>query len=144
MKPELNFIGTIETPYTTVEECPNNIQTNGPLCQITLYDKYEDGLIGLESGQNILVLYWFENTDRTAVQQNTRDGKTVTGTFSLRSPHRPNPIAVAVLPIEKIAGGQITVRGLDCLNGTKLIDVKPAIKQEAALAGECPPNFTGV
>jgi tRNA-Thr(GGU) m(6)t(6)A37 methyltransferase TsaA len=130
MKPELNFIGAIETPYTVVEECPNNIQPDGPLCRITLYDEFLDGLSGLKIGQHILILYWLENTDRSVVLQPVGHGEELKGTFALRSPHRPNPIAAAVLPIESIEVGQITVRGLDCLDNTQLVDVKPAMYRE--------------
>jgi len=127
MKPELNFIGYITTPYLTLEECPNNIQADGALCQITLYDEYQEGLLGLVKGDNILVLYWFENTNRGINHQHAENDKQIKGTFSLRSPNRPNPIGAAVLPIEKIKSGQLTVRGLDCLNNTQLIYIKPAI-----------------
>lgn len=51
LNPELNFIGTITTPYTTIDECPRNIRSTGPLCQITLYDEYQEGLLGLTEGQ---------------------------------------------------------------------------------------------
>jgi tRNA (Thr-GGU) A37 N-methylase len=47
------------------------------------------------------------------------------GTFALRSPHRPNPIALAEVEIEGIDGNRVAVRGLDCLDGTPLIDIKP-------------------
>lgn len=130
MKPELNVIGQITTPYQSLEECPNNIQFDGPTCLITLYDEYRDGLLGLTQGQNILIIYWLENTNRSIMHQSFRDDKPIKGTFALRSPHRPNPIGVAVLPIEKLDGDQVTVKGLDCLNGTLLIDIKPAIYQE--------------
>jgi len=127
---ELKFIGAIKTPYTTVEECPRNIQSDGPLCQITLHDQFQKGLSGLKVGQHILILYWFENTDRTAVFQMVGNGDDITGTFALRSPHRPNPVAAAVLPIESIEHGTITLRGLDCISNTPLIDIKPATFQE--------------
>ena len=130
MNAELKSIGSIKTPYTSIEECPNNIQADGPACQITLYDEFQDGLSGLEAGQHILVLYWFENTDRSAIFQTVGDGEEVRGTFALRSPHRPNPIGAAVLPIESSESGVITVRGLDCLDNTRLIDIKPATHQE--------------
>jgi tRNA (Thr-GGU) A37 N-methylase len=58
------------------------------------------------------------------------DGEGVVGTFALRSPHRPNSIAAAVLRIEIIDSGSVSVRGLDCLNGTRLLDIKPAIMRE--------------
>ncbi|WP_019616769.1 TrmO family methyltransferase domain-containing protein [Psychromonas ossibalaenae] len=129
MSAELNFIGRIETPYTAVKDCPKNIQPDGPLCRLILNHEYIEGMQGLIFGQRILILYWLENTDRTAVVQSTRQGKA--GTFALRSPHRPNPIGAAVLPIESLENGQITVRGLDCLNNTKLLDIKPAVYHES-------------
>lgn len=125
----INPIGHIKTPYTDTSRCPRNIQPDGPICEIMLDKAYHSGLTGLEVGQYILILYWFENVDREIMQQEVKDGSLV-GTFALRSPYRPNPIAAAVLPIENISQGRITVRGLDCLSGTPLIDIKPAIMKE--------------
>ena len=130
MTAELTFIGSITTPYAKLEDCPRNIQSEGPPCQLVLDQEYQDGLAGLVPGQSILILYWLVNTDRSAVQQCTRNGREIMGTFSLRSPHRPNPIGAAVLPIETIEDGRIVIRGLDCLNGTKLLDIKPAVLHE--------------
>ncbi len=53
-----------------------------------------------------------------------RSGKT-TGTLALRSPVRPNPIASAIVELVAVNGGVVEVRGLDCLDGTPLIDIKP-------------------
>ena len=47
------------------------------------------------------------------------------GTFSLRSPARPNPIAMSVVKLLKIEGNKLSVVGLDCLDGTPLLDLKP-------------------
>lgn len=126
---ELKPIGHIKTPYTDTTSCPNNIQVDGPACEIVVDKAYQSGLAGLKVGQLILVLYWFENVDRSLIQQPLANGSLV-GTFALRSPHRPNPVVAAVLPIEKISQGSVTVKGLDCLNGTALIDIKPAILRE--------------
>jgi tRNA-Thr(GGU) m(6)t(6)A37 methyltransferase TsaA len=133
MTPELTFIGTITTPYMTLEECPNNIQVEGPSCHITLYDEYKDGLVGLEVDQHVLILYWLNGADREIFVQQKGSDSPMKGTFALRSPHRPNPIGAAVLPIDKIGSGLVSVRGLDCLNGTQLIDIKPAIYKEVVL-----------
>ncbi|MGX9417713.1 TrmO family methyltransferase domain-containing protein [Vibrio sp. RC27] len=130
MNAELNFIGHILTPYQYMADCPHTIQPDGPLCKIVLYEGYQVGLSGLHAGQEILLVYWFEGTDRNLLKQMSRDGATQRGTFALRSPHRPNPIGIAVLPIEKIEYGEIFVKGLDCLTGTKLIDIKPALEAE--------------
>ena len=130
MKAELKFIGHINTPYEAIEDCPSNIDPNGPLCQLVIREEFIDGLSGLNSGQKILILYWFENTDRNTTKQKSRNGGKLTGTFALRSPHRPNPIGAAELLIEAIGHGVVSVKGLDCLNGTHLLDIKPAMRHE--------------
>lgn len=131
MSAELKFIGRISTPYHSVSECPNNIQPdNGPICEIILDDVYQQGLLGLNTGDHILILYWLEGANRDELVQSRNDETPTRGTFALRSPHRPNPIGAAVLPIEKIENGTVTVRGLDCLNNTPLLDIKPAIYRE--------------
>lgn len=129
MENTLISIGHIQTPYTTLTECPRNIETNGPTCSLVVKDEFKEGLTGLEVQQNILILYWLEGTNRELMIQSKSPKK---GTFSLRSPHRPNPIGAAVLPIVSIVDGVIIVEGLDCLNNTKLLDIKPAIKRETS------------
>lgn len=131
MSSELKFIGRIATPYHSVSECPNNIQPdNGPTCEIILDDVYQQGLLGLNRGDQILILYWLEDAKRDELIQSWDEETPTKGTFALRSPHRPNPIGAAVLPIEKIENGTVTVSGLDCLNNTPLLDIKPAIYKE--------------
>ena len=131
MNPTLKFIGHAETPYNSIDECPRNIDHNGPRCQLIVDDDYKDALLGLEPGREILILYWFENTDRNVTRQKSKRSGEVIGTFALRSPHRPNPIGAATLPVLAIDDGCVSVRGLDCLNGTPLLDIKPAIKDSA-------------
>ena len=127
----LTAIGHIETPYHSLDDCPRNIQTDGgPACQLILNRDLSEALTGLIAGQRILVLYWFERSNRQVLQQKSRRTGELAGVFSLRSPNRPNPIGAAVLPIEQIDGHIITVRGLDCLDGTALLDIKPAMAGE--------------
>jgi len=136
-KPILQFIGRIETPYQTIRDCPRNIDPSGPLCTLRLDPARVAGLTGLAAGQSILVLYWFEGVERSALVQTQPASGKERGVFALRSPHRPNPIGAAVVRIESIAQGCVSVRGLDCLNGTPLLDIKPAIfAEETASAGK--------
>lgn len=130
MTAEIKFIGHIQTPYQSVEECPHNIQENGPECILCIDKSYHNALLGLQVDQPILIMYWLDGANRELLQQNQQNAQNITGTFALRSPHRPNPIGVAIVDIKQIQAGQLTVNGLDCLNGTKLIDIKPAIKRE--------------
>ena len=130
MQATIESIGHIITPYTTLDACPRNIESQGPLCELIVRDDLRDALLGLGLGQRILILYWFEQVDRSRLQQPSRRTGELSGTFALRTPNRYNPIGAAVVPIEKIAGGVITVRGLDCLTGTPLLDIKPALAGE--------------
>ena len=123
----LRSIGHIKTPYRKLRECPRNINPEGPLCELVVDEYFSDGLAGLAAGMNILVLYWFDNVNREVLLQQQRESGCERGVFALRSPHRPNPIGAATVKIESIVNQRIRVRGMDCLNGTPLLDIKPAI-----------------
>lgn len=126
----LKPIGTICTPYKTLDECPRNIDPAGPECQISLHKPFTDGLMGLEEGQRILILYWCDKADRDVLRQNSRRTGDFAGVFALRTPNRPNPIGAATLTIKAIENGIVSVCGLDCLDGTPLLDIKPAMGHE--------------
>ena len=132
MSATLTYIGHIKTPYEAIEDCPNNIDLDGPLCQLILDGEFRKGSTGLLPGHKILILYWFENTDRKEIEVPSDTDEGSIGAFALRSPNRPNPIVAATLPIEAIENGVVSVRGLDCLNGTPLLDIKPAILLEVS------------
>jgi tRNA-Thr(GGU) m(6)t(6)A37 methyltransferase TsaA len=119
------FIGTIHTPWHTRSECPKRGSTDGPVCTIVVDERWRAALTGLAAHRRIQVLYWMHRARRDLVLQTPlRLGQT-TGTFALRSPVRPNPIASSIVDLVSIEGTTLLVRGLDCLDGTPLIDLKP-------------------
>jgi tRNA-Thr(GGU) m(6)t(6)A37 methyltransferase TsaA len=122
----LYFIGKIRTPWTTRAECPKNPREAGDaICTIELDPRYARGLAGVAPDSSIVVLYFMDRARRDLVVQVPRHSGKPSGTFALRSPVRPNPIAVSVARIVGIAGTHLSVTGLDCLDGTPLIDLKP-------------------
>lgn len=136
--PCLEFIGHIETPYETQEDCPYNVNPGGPLCRVVVDARYAAGLKGLTVGDRVLVLYWLDRAHRSKSLVGVRRSGKVAGAFAARTPHRPNPIGAAVVTIEALEGAAIEVRGLDCVTGTPLLDVKPAMRAET------PPGSPGV
>ncbi len=126
----LRPIGHIETPYRRLEDCPSYVDPAGPMCCLVLALRYQPALMGLGCGDRIAVLYWFEGVDRGRLQQLRRGVGPLRGTFALRSPHRPNPVALAEVAIVSIDDNRVGVRGLDCLDGTPLIDIKPVARME--------------
>ncbi len=120
------FIGRICTPWTTRSECPRRGSADGPVCRIEVDSRWRQALMGLEAHARIQVLYWMHEARRDLVVQVPRHSGKIAGTFALRSPVRPNPIASSIVDLVGIEGTAVLVRGLDCLDGTPLIDLKPA------------------
>ncbi|MBK4215616.1 tRNA (N6-threonylcarbamoyladenosine(37)-N6)-methyltransferase TrmO [Paracoccus caeni] len=122
---QLWFIGRIRTPWTQRKDCPHRGDAeNGPDCRIELFEPWAPGLTGVEARERLQILYWMDRARRDLVLQNPKFGDSATGTFSLRSPVRPNPIASSVVRLLAVDGPVLTVRGLDCLDGTPLLDIK--------------------
>src|SRR5438552_11082148 len=119
------FIGRIRTPWTRREDCPKNARESGAVCSIETDPRWAQALAGVETCTHLLVLYWMDKARRDLVRQVPRHLGEPRGTFALRSPARPNPIAASVVKLQGIEGQRLSVVGLDCLDGTPLIDIKP-------------------
>lgn len=122
---ELTFIGSIRTPFKSRAECPRNPRERDVTAVVTLDPKYVDGLEGLVGFSHVILLYWMHEARRDLVLQVPRHLDKPRGVFALRSPVRPNPIALTVAELISIDGNQLTVRNIDCLDGTPLLDIKP-------------------
>lgn len=122
----LLFIGRIRTPWTQRELCPRQGSDDGPECRIELFSPWDKALDGLAGQDRIEVIYWLDRARRDLVIQNPRGDGELYGTFALRSPVRPNPIGTAEPILLGIEGPVLRVRGLDCLDGTPLLDLKPS------------------
>lgn len=120
----LAFIGTIRTPWTTLADCPRQGDLDGPECRLELAPPWDAALAGIEAHPLLDVLYWLHLSRRDLLLQRPRRGE-LRGTFALRSPVRPNPIGLARVRLVRREGAGLVVRGLDCLDGTPLLDVKP-------------------
>ena len=121
----LVFIGRIHTPWTSRMETPRQGRLDGPQCRIELFEPWVAALDGLAQYPRIEVLYWLHMSRRDLVRQSPRNDGATRGTFSLRSPARPNPIGSSIVELVRIEGATVLVRGLDCLDGTPLLDLKP-------------------
>ena len=128
------FIGRIRTPWKTRAECPKNGRESEIECTIELDARYADGLKDVETTSHLLILYWMDKARRDLILQAPRHYATQRGTFALRSPVRPNPIAASVVKLVKVDGTRLTVVGLDCLDGTPLVDIKPYFASTDAVA----------
>jgi tRNA-Thr(GGU) m(6)t(6)A37 methyltransferase TsaA len=121
----LYFIGRIHTPWRTRADCPKNARESEAVCTIEVDQLWAPALAGLETCTHIVVLYWMDRSRRDLIVQVPRHYGTPRGTFALRSPARPNPIAMSVARLLNLEGSRLRVVGLDCLDDTPLLDLKP-------------------
>jgi tRNA (adenine37-N6)-methyltransferase len=136
------FIGRIRSPWKTRSECPRNIaQARNAGCPAALEigAPWRPGLAGLESQTHAILLYWMDQSRRDLIVQSPRHRTEPTGVFNLRSPARPNPIALAVVRILNVdqETGSIEIDAIDCLDGTPLLDIKPWLPTV-----DMPPEFS--
>lgn len=137
----LFFIGRITTPWTSRLETPRQGRLDGPLCRIDVFSPWADGLSGLEEYERVEVLCWLHLSRRDLIMQSPANDGTSRGTFSLRSPVRPNPIGTSIARLVGIEGSTVLVRGLDCLDGTPLLDLKPDRSLFTPIAPPQPGDF---
>ena len=121
----LVFIGRIRTPWTSRLETPRQGRLDGPVCRIEIFEPWKQALEGIAEFERLEVLYWLHESRRDLVLQSPANNGVTRGTFSLRSPVRPNPIGTSMVALVGIEDSTLLVRGLDCLDGTPLLDVKP-------------------
>jgi tRNA (adenine37-N6)-methyltransferase len=137
----LVFIGRIRTPWTSRMLTPRQGRPDGPVCRIEIFDPWCEALEGIEKFERVEVLYWLHLSRRNLVKQSPANDGTVRGTFALRSPARPNPIGTSIVLQVARKGAMLMVRGLDCLDGTPLLDIKPDRRDFVPIAPPQPGDF---
>ena len=122
----LYFIGCIRTPWTSRGECPKNARESSAVCTVEVDPRYAAALTGVEGCSHLLLLYWMDRARRDLLIQAPRHYGEPCGTFALRSPAAARtPIAASVSTLLAVEGTRLSVVGLDCIDGTSLIDIKP-------------------
>ena len=119
------FIGRIRTPFKSRAECPKNTAQSEAIGHVELDARYAAGLQDLGLYSHIVLLYWMDQARRDLIQQVPAHLTVPRGTFALRSPVRPNPIALAAVELLGVDGTTLRVRKVDCIDGTPLLDIKP-------------------
>ena len=127
----IRFIGEIKSELKRPEDCPLQETENAPPAILQVFPEFIEGIQDLRVGQEVLVLTWLHQADRSVVKcvpRNNYEAPRV-GVFSTRSPDRPNPIGIhSVKILSLLDNGLISVSGLEVIDGTPLIDIKPIWK----------------
>lgn len=130
MKIEFEPIGFLRTD---VEKVPRHWTVSDKEGMVVVDDKYVAGLRDIGAGQKIVVIFYFHRSPAFTPDfliQVPPHLKEPRGVFSICSPVRPNPIGMSVLEVAGIEGNVIRVKGIDMIDGTPILDIKPAVEKE--------------
>ena len=126
---KLNQIGVIKSPYKIITDAPRQGRYSEEISEIIVFEDYLDGLDSIGRHEYLLILYWQDKAERDKLKATPPGESEEKGVFSIRSPARPNPIALCLVKVLKIENNSIFVKWLDALDGSPLLDIKPFIKE---------------
>jgi tRNA-Thr(GGU) m(6)t(6)A37 methyltransferase TsaA len=97
--------------------------------EIVIDEKYRDGLMDLDKNDLVTIIFYFHKVDGYKLRLHPRgdESRPITGVFNTRSQFRPNPIGVTVARLKSIEGDKLVVEGLDAVDGTPVLDIKPHV-----------------
>jgi len=126
---ELRPIGRVQSPLTDRAAAPKQGDDGAPRARVVFLPEFREAASGLREGDEVLVLTWLHLGRRDVLCVHPRgDAKRpLTGVFATRSPDRPNPIGLHAVAIEAVEEDAITVRDLEAIDGTPVLDVKPVL-----------------
>ena len=127
--PELHPIGRVESPLTEREAAPKQGDEGAPDAWLVFEEPVLEGLLGIEPGDDLLVLTWLDRAARETLRVHPRGNpaNAIQGVFATRSPDRPNPIGLHRVKVLAVEGARIRVNNLEALDGTPVLDVKPPL-----------------
>lgn len=122
-------VGWVESTLTALNAAPKQGDEGAPPARIVLRPELREAAADLCAGKKVLVLTWLHQGRRDVLSVHPRGdpNRPRQGVFSTRSQDRPNPIGLHAVTIEGIQGDTLTVRDLEAVDGTPVIDIKPVL-----------------
>ena len=129
---DLTPIGAVESPLGDPESAPRQGDEGAPEARVVVAPAYRPALDGLRAGDEVIVLTWLHRARRDVLRVHPRGdaSRPEQGVFATRSPHRPNPIGLHRVRIVAIDGTTLTVRSLEAVDGTPVLDLKAVLHED--------------
>lgn len=124
---EFKPIGVIHSPYKSGDKVPNQSKFSEKTAEIEVYPEFEDGLLDLEGFSHILVTWVLHKSGGFKLITETPHDTKKHGVFATRSPNRPNSIAISVSELMRRNGRILHIKGIDAIEGSPVLDIKPYI-----------------
>jgi tRNA-Thr(GGU) m(6)t(6)A37 methyltransferase TsaA len=122
-------IGIIHSPFKEKQETPIQPSRSHETGIVEVYPEFLDGLQDLEGFSHIYLLYVFHESSGYSLRVKPFLDASERGLFSTRYPARPNPIGLSVVRLEELRGNRLVIEGIDVLDGTPLLDIKPYVPE---------------
>ena len=131
---EMKPIGVIRSPFDEPSGAPIQ-RTGGAEGTVEVFPEYADGLRDVEGFSHLILVYCFHRSRPFSLLQVPFLDTVERGVFAIRSPSRPNPIGLSVVELLAVEGARLRVRGVDMVDGTPLLDIKPYIPDIDSVSG---------
>jgi len=122
---ELKPIGVIHSPYHSRGEAPRQGRGREEICQVEVFKEFEKGLEDIERFSHLILIYWFHKSEGYRLSIIPSWDTKPHGLFTTRSPDRPCPLGLCVVELIAREKNILKVKGLDAIDGTPLLDIKP-------------------
>ena len=120
-------IGIIHSPFQSGAETPIQPSRSRANGQVEVFKEYQEGLEDIEGFSHIILIYWFHKSKGYSLKVKPFLDDTLRGVFATRAPSRPNQIGISVVRLLERKENILYVKGIDVLDGTPLIDIKPHV-----------------
>ena len=127
---QLQEIGVVHNDYTSLTDIPRQGHMSEEISEIEIHPALTDGLLKIEQNKYLIVLYWAHLAKRDIRKTLPPMSKEIHGVFASRSPGRPNPLSLCIAELIAREGNILRVKGLDALDGSSIIDIKPYTRMD--------------
>lgn len=131
---EIKSIGKVSSSLKTLDAAPRQADEGAPEAWLVIEPEAVEGLRNIRPGDELVLITWLDRARRDVLSVHPRGdaSRPPEGVFSTRSPHRPNPLGLHDVTVTAVEGGRVRVRGLEAIDGTPIIDLKPVLSPDIA------------
>jgi len=131
---EIRPIGKVSSNLKTLDAAPRQADEGAPEAWLVFEPEAVEGLRSIRPGDELVLITWLDRARRDVLSVHPRGdvARAPEGVFSTRSPHRPNPLGLHDVKVTAIEGGRVRVRGLEAIDGTPIVDLKPVLSPDIA------------
>jgi tRNA-Thr(GGU) m(6)t(6)A37 methyltransferase TsaA len=130
---ELETIGVVRSSLRNRESAPMQGDDGAPDATIEIERRFVDALVGVQAGDELFIVTWLHEADRSVLQVHPRDdtSRPLTGVFATRSSDRPNPLGLHRVTVRAIGENELRVGPLEAIDGTPVVDIKPVLRPDS-------------